>query len=139
MHIEPYLFFEGRCDEAIEFYRKSLGATVNQILRYKDSPEPNSGMMPPNSADKIMHASFQLGASRINCSDGGCSGKPTFEGISLVIEAKDDAEAERAFHALADGGAVRQPLIETFFSSRFGMLADKFGVNWMVMTTRADA
>jgi PhnB protein len=139
MHIEPYLFFDGRCEEAIEHYRKTLGATVENIVRFKDSPEPSSGTMPPGSENKIMHASFRVGDSRINCSDGMCLGKPKFEGVSLVIETKTDAEAEQVFKALSDGGAVHQPLIQTFFSSRFGMLADRFGVAWMVMTAMAKA
>lgn len=139
MHIEPYLFFDGRCEEAIEHYRKTLGATVENLIRFKDSPEQNSGTMPPGSDNKIMHASFRVGDSRINCSDGMCQGKPRFEGVSLVIETKTDAEAEQVFKALSDGGAVHQPLIQTFFSSRFGMLADRFGVAWMVMTAMATA
>ena len=139
MHIEPYLFFDGRCEEAIEHYRKTLGATVENLVRFKDSPEPNNGMMPPNSENKIMHASFRVGDSRINCSDGTCLGKPVFQGVSLVAEVKTDADAERVFAALSEGGAVHQPLIQTFFSSRFGMLADKFGVAWMVMTAMAKA
>jgi PhnB protein len=93
-------------------------------------------MMPPGSENKIMHASFRVGDSRINCSDGRCQGTPKFQGVSIVIETKDDAEAERVFGALAEGGTVHQPLIETFFSSRFGMLADRFGVAWMIMTAK---
>jgi len=139
MHIEPYLFFDGRCEEAIEHYRKTLGATVENLVRFKDSPEANNGTMPPNSENKIMHASFRVGDSRINCSDGTCLGKPVFQGVSLVAEVKTDADAERVFKALSEGGAVHQPLIQTFFSSRFGMLADKFGVAWMVMTAKANA
>jgi PhnB protein len=139
MHIEPYLFFDGRCEEAIEHYRNTIGATIENIVRFKDSPEPNSGTMPPGSDNKIMHASFRVGDSRINCSDGMCQGKPAFQGVSLVIETKTDAEAEKVFKALSDGGAVHQPLIQTFFSSRFGMLADRFGVAWMVMTATAKA
>jgi PhnB protein len=138
MHVEPYIFFDGRCEEAIEHYKKKLGATVENLLRFKDGPEPNSGMMPPGSDNKIMHASFRIGDSRVNCSDGSCLGKPNFQGFSLVIETKTDAEAERVFDALADGGAVHQPLIQTFFSSRFGMLADSFGVQWMVMTAKTN-
>jgi PhnB protein len=139
MHIEPYLFFDGRCEEAIEYYTKTLGATVENLIRFKDSPEPGNSTMPPGSDNKIMHASFRVGDSRINCSDGMCQGKPKFEGVSLVIETKTDAEAERVFKALSDGGSVHQPLIQTFFSSRFGMLADRFGVAWMVMTAMAKA
>ena len=139
MHVEPYIFFDGRCEEAIEHYKKTIGATVENLLRFKDGPDPNSGMTPPGSGDKIMHASFRIGDSRVNCSDGSCLGHPVFQGFSLVIETKTDAEAERAFNALADGGAVHQPLIQTFFSSRFGMLADRFGVQWMVMTAKTNA
>lgn len=138
MHIEPYLFFDGRCEEAIEHYKKKLGATVENIVRFKDAPESDKGTMPPGSGDKIMHASFRIGDSRVGCSDGSCLGKPNFQGFSLVIETKTDAEAEQAFNALADGGAVHQPLIQTFFSSRFGMLADSFGVHWMVMTAKTN-
>ena len=139
MHVEPYLFLDGRCEEAIEHYKRTIGATVESLLRFRDGPDPNGGMVPPGSGDKIMHASFRVGDSRVNCSDGSCSGKPNFQGFSLVIETKTDEEAERVFAALADGGAVHQPLIQTFFSSRFGMLADRFGVHWMVMTAKADA
>ena len=139
MHIEPYLFFDGRCEEAIEYYGKTLAAKVENIVRFKDSPEPGNGTMPPGSDNKIMHASFRVGDSRINCSDGMCQGKPVFQGVSLVIETKTDAEAEQVFKARSEGGAVHQPLIQTFFSSRFGMLADKFGVAWMVMTAMAKA
>lgn len=139
MQVEPYIFFDGRCEEAIEHYKKTLGATVENLMRFKDGPEPNSGMVPPGSDNKIMHASFRIGDSRVSCSDGSCLGKPKFQGFSLVIEARTDAEAERVFNALAADGAVHQPLIQTFFSSRFGMLADRFGVQWMVMTTKANA
>jgi len=138
MHVEPYVFFDGRCEEAIEHYKKTLGATVENLLRFKDGPEPDSGMVPPGSGNKIMHASFRVGDSRVNCSDGSALGKPDFKGFSLVIEVKTDAEAERVFKALADGGAVHQPLIQTFFSSRFGMLADSFGVHWMIMTAKTN-
>jgi PhnB protein len=138
MHIEPYLFFEGRCEEAIEHYRKTLGATVESFIRFRDSPEPNNGMIPPGSENKIMHASFRVGDSRINCSDGMCHGKAVFQGVSIVIETKTDAEAERVFNALSEGGTVHQPLIRAFFSSRFGMLADKFGVAWMIMAGKVN-
>ena len=137
MHVEPYLFFDGRCEEAIEHYKKTLGATVENLLRFKEGPEPNNGMVPAGAGDKIMHASFRVGDTRVNCSDGSCLGRPVFQGFSLVIETKTDAEAERVFNALAQDGAVHQPLIQTFFSSRFGMLADRFGVQWMIMTTMA--
>ena len=136
MRIEPYLFFDGRCEEAIEFYRKAIGAEVTMLKRFKDSPEPNSEMTPPNADNKIMHATLRVGDSNVLVSDGYCLGKPSFQGFSLSLVAADDAEAERRFAALGEGGTVNQPLIKTFFASRFGMLADKFGVQWMVLTDK---
>lgn len=136
MHIEPYLFFDGRCEEAIEFYRKTLGAEVGMLMRYKDSPEPApEGMMPPGTENKVMHAALQIGSTTIMASDGHCSGAPSFQGFSLSIEAANDADAKRLFDALADGGEVRMPLTKTFFASSFGMLADRFGVGWMVIVS----
>jgi PhnB protein len=134
MYVQSYLFFEGRTEEAIEFYKKAVGATVSFMMRWSDSPEPpQPGMIPPGSEQKIMHASFRIGDTEILASDGSCAGKPDFMGVSLAITCKDIPEAERVFKALSEGGQVRQPLIETFFSPRFGMLADKFGVGWMVV------
>jgi PhnB protein len=132
MKVETYLFFNGRCEEAIEFYKRALGANVTMLMRYKDSPEPVTGM-PPGSENKVMHASFTIGDSTVMASDGHCTGELKFEGFSLSITAKNEDEADRVFHALAEGGQVRLPLTKTFFSPRFGMLADKFGVGWMVI------
>jgi len=133
MAIQPYLFFEGRCEEAIEFYHRALGAKVEMLMRYKDGPEPPPpGMLPPGSESKVMHASFQIGDATILGSDGRCSGKPQFEGFSLSLTVTDEGQAERYFNALADGGEVRAPLTKTFFSPRFGMVADRFGVGWMI-------
>lgn len=135
MPIEPYLFFNGRCEEAINFYKSALGATDVNIMRYKDSPEPPPpGMVPPNSENKVMHSSFKVGGATVMASDGDCSGKLDFKGISLSLTARNDADAERLFGALADGGKVQMPIGKTFFASRFGMVADKFGVPWMVIT-----
>jgi PhnB protein len=134
MHIEPYLFFDGRCEEAIEFYRQSVGAEVTMLMRFKDSPEPvDQKMCPGASPDKVMHASLKIGESTLMCSDGQCQGKPSFQGFSLSIIAKDAAEAERLFSALGKGGQVQMPLAKTFWSPAFGMLADRFGVSWMVV------
>jgi PhnB protein len=134
MQIQPYLFFDGRCEEAIEFYRKALGAKVEMLMRFKDSPQPcPEGMIPPGSENKVMHASIKVGDAMLLASDGQCSGSPSFEGFSLSLDAPSDAEAERLFKALSDGGQVRMPLGETFFASRFGMVADRFGVSWMVI------
>ena len=132
MQIQPYLFFEGRCEEAIEFYRKTLGAEIEMLMRFKDSPAPESGMVPHGSEDKVMHASFRIGDSTVMASDGQCLGQPTFSGISLSLTAADAGEAERLFAALSDGGQVQMPLVQTFFSPRFGMVADRFGVSWMI-------
>lgn len=133
MQIEPYLFFEGRCEEAIEFYRGAVGATVTMLMRYGDAPDaPPPGMLPPGSENKVMHASLDIGGATVMVSDGGCGGKADFQGFSLALLVKTAEEADRAFAALADGGEVRMPLGPTFFSPRFGMLADRFGVGWMV-------
>ena len=134
MNIQPYLFFDGRCDEALEFYTKILGARINMLMRFKDSPDPPApGMHPPGSENKVMHASFQIGDTVMMASDGRCTGKPAFQGFALSITVSSDAEAERVFKLLADGGQVNMPLAKTFFSSRFGMVADRFGVSWMVI------
>jgi PhnB protein len=134
MQIQPYLLFEGRCEEAIEFYRRALGAEVQMLLRYKESPDPMPpGMIPPGAEDKVMHASLTIGGATILASDGRCGGQPDFKGVSLSLTAPDAAAAERLFSALAEGGQVRMPLGPTFFSPKFGMVADRFGVSWMVI------
>lgn len=134
MKVEPYLFFEGRCEEAIEFYRKALRAEVQMLMRYKDSPEPaQPGMVPPGSENKIMHASLRIGDTIVMASDGHCQGKPSFSGFGLSLTAANEAEAEGLFGSLADGGKVQMPLSKTFFSPRFGMVTDRFGVMWMVI------
>jgi PhnB protein len=134
MPIEPYLFFEGRCEEAIQLYAKVLGAKVEMMMRNKESPEPPPpGMLPAGSENKVMHASLRIGESRIMASDGHCSGKPGFKGISLSVAARDEAEAKRFFAGLSDGGSVQMPLGKTFFARAFGMLTDRFGVPWMII------
>jgi PhnB protein len=134
MQVQPYLFFDGRCEEALEFYRRALGAEVTMLMRFKDSPEPpQPGTCPPGSDDKVMHASVRIGNTTMMASDGRCMGQPSFQGFSLTVTAADEAEAERLFNALADGGQVQMPLTRTFFSPRFGMAADRFGVSWMVI------
>ncbi|HTS54101.1 MAG TPA: VOC family protein [Burkholderiales bacterium] len=134
MLVQPYLFFDGRCDEALEFYRRTLRAEVTMLMRFKDSPEPHQpGMVPPGSENKVMHASLRIGDTTVMASDGRCLGKPSFQGFALSVTVPSDAEAERLFAALGDGGQVQMPMAKTFFSSRFGMLADRFGVSWMVI------
>ena len=132
MQIQPYLFFEGRCEEAIDFYRRTLGAETVMLMRWKDCPEPAQPGMAPPSPDKIMHARIKIGETTVMLADGMCQTQAGYEGFALNINAANEAEAERVFNALADGGQVRMPLGKTFFSPSFGMLADKFGVGWMV-------
>ena len=133
MPIEPYLFFNGRCEEAVEFYKKALGAEVVMLMRFKESPEPpQAGMLPPGSENKLMHASFRVGDTMVMASDGHCTGKTDFQGFCLSITVPTEAEADRKFAALAEGGQVQMPLAKTFWSPRFGMVADRFGVGWMV-------
>lgn len=134
MIVQPYLFFDGRCEEAVEFYRSALGAEVTMLMRYKDSPDPPPpGMVAPGSENKVMHTSFHIGETTVMASDGQCQGRPNFQGFSLSLTVPNEAEAERLFAALADGGQVQMPLTKTFFSSRFGMVADRFGVPWMIV------
>lgn len=132
MQVMPYLMFDGRCEEAVEFYRKALGAQVEEMLRFRDSPDQSACV--PGSADKIMHTCLRIGQTQVMATDGMCTGQPGFRGFSLTISAQDDAEAKRHFDALADGGQVQMPLGRTFFASSFGVVADRFGVSWMVVT-----
>ena len=134
MNVQAYLHFDGHCEEALEFYGKVLGARVGMLLRYKDSPEPPPpGMVPPGWDNKVMHASFRVGDSVVMASDD-CTGQHAgFHGFQLSVAVADEAEAERRFAALAAGGQVRMPLTKTFFSPRFGMLTDRYGVAWMVI------
>jgi len=127
----PYLFFDGRAQEAIDFYQRALGAQVQMLMRFKDNPSP--GQNPPGSADKVMHSCVTIGGGPVMISDGNCGGRPSFQGFSLSYDAKDEADAQRRFQALADGGQVQMPLGETFFAKAFGMVADRFGVQWMVI------
>lgn len=135
MEIQPYLFFEGRCEEAIEFYRRAVGAQVQMMMRYRESPDPPPpGMLPPGSDDKVMHATLTIGESTVMASDGTCSGQPAFGGFSLSLAVADAGAARRAFEALAEGGRITMPLGRTFWSPCFGMLTDRFGLGWMVST-----
>lgn len=135
MAIQPYLFFEGRTEEALEFYRKALGAQTQMLMRYREAPGGTAkcpdGSTPPG--DKVMHANAMIGGSQVMASDGFCSGKPNFAGFSLSYEAQDAADAKKRFDALAAGGKVNAPLSETFFARAFGMVVDKFGVSWMII------
>lgn len=132
MHLQPYLMFDGRCEEAYEFYRNAVGAEANMTLRYKDAPM-SPEMTPPSSENKIMHMEFRIGDSVVLASDGYCKGAPSFKGFRLTLGVADEAEAKKAFNALSDGGKVEMPLDKTFFSPCFGMLTDRFGVEWIVI------
>jgi PhnB protein len=136
MQIQPYLFFEGRCDEAIEFYRKALGAKVGMLMRRKDNPDP--AMAAQGHGDKVMHASVTIGDTTVLVSDGRCAGSPDFRGFALSLTVAEESDAERFFAALADGGQIKTPLARTFFSPRFGMVADRFGVTWIIYVASAE-
>ena len=129
--VQPYLFFGGRCEEAIEFYRKALGAEVVMLSRFKDAPEQKPGF-PECFREKVMHATLRIGATMIMASDGRCEGPAPFEGFSLSLTVADETEAERVFAALSDGGLVTMPLEKTFWAPKFGIVEDRFGVSWMV-------
>ena len=138
MAIEPYLNFDGRCEEAIEFYKKALSAEVLMLMRFSDSPEPPpADKMAPGTEDKVMHACMSIGGTNVMASDGYCQGKGGFNGITLSLSVKDEAAADKAFNALAAGGQIHMPLGKTFFSPRFGMVADKFGVPWMIIVPQS--
>ena len=128
--IQPYLNFDGRCEEALNFYRSALGAEVDMMMRFKDSPEPHG--CGAEAGDKIMHSSFRVAGNTVMASDCRGSGKPSFQGFSLSLAVPTEAEADRFFNALADGGQVQMPLEKTFWSPRFGVVSDRFGVSWMV-------
>lgn len=131
--LQPYLFFDGRCEEAIEFYRKTLGAEVQMLMRFKEAPDPQAaGGCAPGSENKVMHASVKIGDATVLMSDGRCQGKPSFEGFALSLTISEVAEAERLFAALSKGGQVQMPMSKTFFSPAFGMVSDAIGVTWMV-------
>jgi len=134
MQVQPYLFFDGRADEALEFYKKAIGATPKMLMRFKDSPDQS--MITPGSENKIMHAAVEIGDATVLVSDGRCTGKANFQGFALAISAASETEADKIFGALSEGGQVTMPLAKTFFSPRFGMLTDRFGVGWMVLVSQ---
>lgn len=140
MTVQPYLFFDGKCEEALEFYKGAIDAKVDMLMRFSenpDKPEPGQMNLPPGAENKVMHCAFKVGDTQILASDGHCAGKASFQGFGLALSARSDAEAEKLFGALGKGGQVLQPLTKTFFASKFGMVADRFGVMWMVLTEQA--
>jgi len=131
MTIQPYLFFDGHCDEAIEFYKKAVGAEVAMLMHWKDSPDKS--MCTPGNENKVMHSCLKIGDASVMASDGRNAGNPKFDGFALSLDVKTDAEAQTRFKALSEGGEVAMPLGTTFFATSFGMVKDRFGVNWMVI------
>ena len=141
MFIQPYVYFDGRCDEALKFYATALGAETTVLMRFKDNPDLQDGEgcapgMENVSGEKVMHANVKIRDTQIMMSDGMCGGTPKFEGISLTLNAKDPADAEKLFAALVEGGKVQMPLTETFFAKKFGMVFDKFGVSWLIIAEK---
>ena len=137
MNVQPYLSFEGRAQEALDFYKSALGAEIDMIMHFRDAPPEMQSQMDPKSRDKVMHAAFRVGDTQIMASDGQCTGKAVFSGVFLTLNTSTPAEAEKFFAALGQGGKVTMPMNETFFAHRFGTVADKFGVNWMVLAPKA--
>ena len=134
MNLQPYLFFDGKCDEALDFYKKAVGAEPKMLMRFSQAPDQS--MVSPGSENKVMHAQVQIGDTTVLMSDGRCTGNSNFQGFALTLTAKSENEADKTFNALADGGKVTMPMAKTFFSPRFGMLTDKFGVGWMVLVAQ---
>ncbi len=131
MQVQAYLQFDGRCEEALNFYKRALGAEIEALMRFKENPDAK--MTPEGAEEKVMHSCFRVGDTRIMASDGYCKGSPSFEGFSMALQTPSRAEAERLAKALADGGEMQMPITETFFSTGFGMVKDRFGVHWMVV------
>lgn len=136
MNIQPYMSFEGKAQEAIDFYKSAVGAQVKVVMHFKDAPPEMKAQMSPASMDKVMHACIKIGNSDVFVSDGRCGGTANFSGITLTINATSDGEAEKLYAALGKGGQVTMPMSETFFATRFGMVDDKFGVHWMVLNPK---
>jgi len=134
MNLQPYVFFNGRCEEALNFYTEKLGAQVTFKMLFKDAPPPDpNNPSRPELADKIMHANVQLGSSTWMASDGNCDpAAGPFNGFSLSLTIEDIAAAEKCFNALAEGGQVVMPFGQTFWSKGFGMVVDRFGLMWMI-------
>jgi PhnB protein len=136
--IQPYIFFGGRCDEALAFYKKALGATVDVLMRYQESPEPAPpGMLAPGWEKKVMHTTFRVGGAVVMASDGCSAEDGKSSGFKLALNVATESEAARAFAGLAEGGNVEMPLTKTFWSPQFGMLTDRFGIAWMVSVSPA--
>lgn len=135
MKVTPYLNFNGRAEEALNFYKDALGAEIGMVMRFKDAP-PGTPTMGAPPGDKIMHSRMKIGDTVVFASDGRCSGAAEFKGATFSLDAKDDADATRLFNALSPGGKVTMPLAPTFFASSFGMVTDKFGIPWIIIAEK---
>ncbi len=130
--VQAYLFFGGRCEDALTFYREAIGAEVDLLMRFDESPDPvPAGMLQPGFERKVMHSAFRVGGTTIMASDG-CDEGSGFSGFSLSLAVASEDEADRAFAALAEGGTITMPMGKTFWSPRYGMLTDRFGISWMI-------
>lgn len=131
MQLAPYIFFYGRCAEALEFYKGVFGGTA-EVMRVKDSPM--AADMPGHAGDSVMHASFKAPGVEFFASDGReqKAVNPDEGNISLALDAASAEEGEKIFNALAEGGKVSMPIAEAFWGGRFGMIQDKFGLEWMM-------
>lgn len=133
MHVHPYLFLNGNCEEAAAFYARAVGAEILFMARFSEGPEPvDPAMVPGGDMNKVMHMTLKIGDTMVMASDGGCGAPATFEGFALSLNLTETGEADRAFAALGEGGKIDMPLEKTFFSLKFGMLTDRFGVHWMI-------
>ena len=133
MKVQPYLFFDGRCEEALDFDKRALGAEVLMLMRFNEAPDPPPpDMIAPGSENKVMHASVRIGETEVLASDGRSMGQPVFQGVSLSLAVTSEAEADRVFKALSEGGQIQMPIGKTFWAERFGMLVDRFGIPWMI-------
>ncbi len=138
MAVLAYLDFDGKCEEALQFYCQTFGAEIKALMRFEQSPEPApEGMMPPNTGHKVMHSELKIGDSVVMASDCHCSGNPKFQGISLTYSSPSTATIEKVFAGLSAGGKVEMPLSKTFWSPLFGTVTDRYGVTWMVMAEAA--
>lgn len=137
--IQPYVFFRGRCEEAIEYYKRTLGAEVVMLMRFKDNPDnPAPGTMPADLDDRVMHAQLRIAGADLMMSDGMKSGAVDFSCVSLSLTVDSKADADRLFQALAADGRVEMPIGPTFFATHFGAVADRFGVSWMIMVPKTE-
>ena len=137
MQVQPYLFFDGKCDEALEFYKKAVGANPTMLMRFKDAPDKS--MITPGTENKIMHAAVDIGATKVLMSDGRCQGNTNFQGFGLAISAKNEAEADKMFDALGVGGQVTMPMAKQAWGDEFGMCVDQFGIDWLVNISQPQA